>query len=192
MEACCNVFALNDHPWIGSGSHLEWRLKFIEMSESKWNNAQHIEGVRADYVQKGAIGEVVPPKPCSFMFGTNGTFTVDSFYNVESEHIPKGQRISRGKGETMICHGCAVGDKEDEHWNNEWDRTGLIHKINDENKGKFYDIMQYFPNKLISTRFDIDSETKRFVSTEPGDEASILQTLIDQALDPNVHRIVPP
>ena len=42
MEKCCNIFAMNDHPWIGSGAHLEWRLKFIEMSNTKWNNAGYI------------------------------------------------------------------------------------------------------------------------------------------------------
>merc|ERR1712154_7608 len=193
MEKCCNIFALNDHPWIDRGSHLDWRLKFITMSETKWNNEQYIERVKKEYIEMGKIGELIPPEPCSFLYSNdNGTFEVDQYYHIDDDKIPKGQRIWKGNGHQMICHHCDIGGDDDVHWNNEWDRTGLMMKINDENKLKFYQILKYFPNKLISTRFDIDSDTKRFVSRESGDEADILQTLIDQALDPSVSRIIPP
>ena len=189
MQECCNVFVMNDHPWIHIAGHLEWRRKWIAESESTWNNQTYIDELKHKMMNEGKGKEVIPPRPCTFMFSTKGEFTVDKYYNVDSEQIPRGQRISFGNDEVLKCHKCKIGDESDIYWNNELDRTGLIYKINDENKHKFLQIMKYFPNQLISTQFVIDPETKKFVSEEEGDEAARLQALIDQALDSKVSEI---
>merc|ERR1712024_292238 len=115
---------MNDHPWIHIAAHLEWRLKFIKMSKTKWNNKQYINQIKYEYIKNGSIQEVIPPKPCSFMFNTNNSFSNDKYYNIDYDKIPKGQRISFGNSndDTLKCHRCKIGDKEDLYWTNEWDR----------------------------------------------------------------------
>ena len=188
LKQCCNIFALNDHPWIHIGAHLEWRQTFIKKSKTKWNNKTYINDLKL----KISKNEIIPPFPCSFMFNLNDTFKIDEYYNIKYDQIPKGQRVSFGDDDILNCHKCNIGDEQDIYWNNEWDRTKLIYKINESNKLKFYQISQYFPNKLISTQFDIDPKTNKFISKQKGDDPQKFQFLIDQALDPTVSEIVPP
>ncbi len=162
MKNCCNIFAMNDHPWIHIAAHLEWRTKFTKMNEEQWNNYEYINQLKKEYIANGKIKEVIPPKPCSFMFNINKThrlFNIDKYYNIDYDKIPHGQRISfdsQNVHDILRCHKCKIGDKNDVYWTNEWDRTGLVYKINENNKLKFYQISKYFPNQLISTRFDIE------------------------------------
>merc|ERR1712087_204583 len=119
MDKCCNVFAMNDHPWIHIAAHLAWRKTWIEASERKWNNQTYADELKKQLMSDGQSKEVIPPKPCTFMFNTKDEFNVDASYNVDEKQIPRGQRISSGD-DVLKCHKCKIGDASDIYWNNEW------------------------------------------------------------------------